>query len=89
MKNSYTYLKSLYLYLDTMRSILNTLIKEDLFSLEDMEFEIKKLTNGKSRDIEGYQAEIFKIGRFILIPKIHKLLNLAIKHDSPSLGLKN
>jgi len=66
-----------------MGSILNTPIEEDIFSLEDVEFEIKKLTNGKARDIEGYQTKIFKIGRSICIPHIHMLLNLAIKQGFP------
>ena len=50
-----------------MGTILNTLINEDILSLEDVEFNIKNLANGKVRDIEGYQAEISKMGRSILI----------------------
>lgn len=62
-----------------MGTILNTPIKDDTFSLEDVQFGINKLANGKDRDIEGYQAEIFKMGKSILIPYLHKLLNLVVK----------
>ena len=57
--------------------------KEGVFSLDDIEFGVKRLANGKAKDIEGYQAEIFKIGGSILIPHIHKLFNLAVKHGFP------
>jgi hypothetical protein len=53
--------------------------KEDFFSLDDIEFEVKWLANGKAKDIEGYRAEIFKIGGPILIPHIHKLFKLGVK----------
>ena len=35
---------------------------DSFFSLDDIEFFVKQLANGKAKDIEGYQAEIFKIG---------------------------
>ena len=47
--------------------------------LEDIDFRAKRQENRKSKDIEGYQAEILKNGGPILIPHIHKLFNLAIK----------
>jgi hypothetical protein len=53
--------------------------KEEVFSLDDIEFEVKQLENGKAKDIEGNQDEIFKIGGPILIPHIHKIFNLAAK----------
>jgi hypothetical protein len=53
------------------------------FSLDDIEFRVKSLTNGKAKDIEGYQDEIFKIGGPILIPHIHKLFNLIVKKGFP------
>jgi len=37
-------------------------IKEDILSLEDIKFGFKKFFNKKARDIEGFQAEIFKMG---------------------------
>jgi len=40
-----------------MDTILNTPIEEYVFSLEDVELGIKRLTNGKARDVEGYQLE--------------------------------
>lgn len=79
------YLKKIYDSLDTMDIALNTLIKGDIFCLEDMEFGIKKLANGKVRDIEVYWVEIFKMERYIFIPHIHKRLNLVVKHDFPKL----
>jgi hypothetical protein len=54
--------------------------KEEVFSLDDIEFGVKQLANGKSKDIERYQAKNFKIGGPILIPHIQKLFNLAVKH---------
>lgn len=66
-----------------MRSILNTHIEEGIFSLEDVDFGIKKLSNGKAMDSEGYQVENFKMGESIIIPHIHKLLNMVGKHGFP------
>jgi hypothetical protein len=57
--------------------------KEEVFSLDDIEFRVKMLVNGKAKDIEGYQVEIFKIRGPILIPHIHKLFNLAVKRGFP------
>jgi hypothetical protein len=50
--------------------------KEYFFSLDEIEFEVKRLANGKAKDIEGYQAKKFKIGGPILIPHIQKIFNL-------------
>ena len=77
------YLKNLYDSSDTMYTIVNNHIKEDVFSLEDIESWINKLANGKPKDIDVHQDEIFKIGRSILIPHLQKLLNLAIKLGFP------
>ena len=41
------------------------------------------MANGKAKDIEGYQAEILKIGGLVLIPHIHKLFNQAVKQGFP------
>jgi hypothetical protein len=57
--------------------------KDDIFSLDDIEVRVKWLANGKAKDIEGYQVEIFKIEGHILIPHIHKLFNLAVKQGFP------
>ena len=46
------------------------------------------MANGKAKDIEGYQAEILKIGGLVLIPHIHKLFNQAVKQGSLNLGLR-
>jgi hypothetical protein len=66
-----------------MDTILIVPTKEEFFSLDDIEFGVKRLANGKAKDIEGYQAEICKIRGPILIPHIHKLLNLAVKQGFP------
>jgi hypothetical protein len=74
-----SYLKSIYEFPNAMDTISIVPIKEEVFSLDDIEFGVKRLANGKAKDIEGYQAEIFKIRGPILIPRIHKLFNLAVK----------
>ena len=56
-----------------------------IFSLDDIESGINNLTNGKAKDIEGYEVEILKMGRSILIPYLHKLLNLVVTHGFPQL----
>jgi len=81
----YNYIKKLYDSMDTMDTILNTPIKDDIFSLEDIESRINKLTNGKAKYIEGHQVEILKMGKYILIPHLHKLLKLVVKHGFPKL----
>jgi hypothetical protein len=55
----------------------NSSTKDEVFSIEDIKFGVKRLSKGKSKAIEGYQDEILKIGGPILIPHIHKLFNLA------------
>jgi hypothetical protein len=57
--------------------------KEEVFSLDEIESGVKLLANGKAEDIEGYQAEIFKIRGYVLIPHIHNLFNLAVKRVFP------
>jgi hypothetical protein len=56
-----SYLKSLYEFPNAMDTIPIVPTKEEVFSLDDIEFRVKRLANGKAKDIEGYQAEIFKI----------------------------
>ena len=55
----------------------------EVFSLEDIYFGVKRLENGKAKDIEGYQAEILKIGGHVLIPHIHKIFNQVVKKGFP------
>jgi hypothetical protein len=57
-----SYLKSLYDFPNANGTIPIVPTKEEVFSLNDIEFGVKWLSNGKAKDIEGYQAEIFKIG---------------------------
>ena len=51
--------------------------------MDDIEFRVKQLANGKDKDIEGYQVELFKMRGSILIHHIHKLFNLAVKQGFP------
>jgi hypothetical protein len=56
-----------------MDTILIVPTKDEVFSLDDIEFGVKRLANGKAKDIEGYQAGIFMIEGNILIPHIHNV----------------
>jgi hypothetical protein len=58
-------------------------IEDEFFYLDDIDFRVKRLAKGKAKDIEGYQAEIFKIGGPILISHLHKLFNLVVKRGFP------
>jgi hypothetical protein len=49
-----SYLKSLYEFPNAMGTIPIVPTKEEVFSLDDIEFKIKRLANGKAEDIEGY-----------------------------------
>ena len=66
-----------------MDTILIVPTKEEVFSLDDIELGVKRLAKGKTKDIKGYQAKKIKIRGSILIPHIHKLFNLAVKHGFP------
>jgi hypothetical protein len=78
-----SYLNSPYRFPNAIHTIPIVPTKEEVFSLDDIEFEVKWLANGKAKDIKGYQAEFFKIGGPILIPHIHKLFNLVVKQGFP------
>ena len=54
-----------------------------------MDFGVKSLANGKSKDIEGYQAEILKIEGHVLNPHIDKLFNIAVKQGFPTTWTQN
>ena len=56
LHNWNSYLKKLY---ESLNGIVNfeTLITiEEVFSLEDIDFGVKHMENGNTKDIEGYQA---------------------------------
>ena len=75
-----SYFKKLYEspnVIDNFETLLTT--KKEVFSLEDIDFGVKRLENGKAKDIEGYQVEILKIRGPILIPHIHKIFNQEVK----------
>ena len=57
------------------------LTTKEVFSLEDIDFGVKRLENGKAKDVEGYQEEI---GGPVLNPHIHKLFNQAVKKGFPN-----
>jgi len=87
LENWDNYLKKLYDSPKTMGTVFDTPIKEYIFSFEDIYFRINNLANGKVKDIEGYQVEVFKIGISILIPHLHLLLNLVVKHGIPKMWM--
>lgn len=64
---------------------MNATIEDDIFSLEDIEFGVKRLANVKAKNIKGYQDENFKMGGLLVIPHMHKLFNLKVKQgfDKP------
>ena len=66
-----------------MDNMSNNSTKDEVFSIKEIKFGVKRLSKGKAKDIEGYQGEILKIGGPILIPHIHKLFNLAIQQGFP------
>jgi hypothetical protein len=68
---------------NVMDNMPNNSTKDEVFSIKDIKFGVKRLSKGKAKDIEGYQGEILKIGGPILIPHIHKLFNLAIQQGFP------
>jgi hypothetical protein len=57
--------------------------KDEFFSLDDIEVRVKRLSNGKSKNIQGYQDEIFKFIGPILSHHIHKFFNLVVKQGFP------
>ena len=79
-----SYLKKIYESPNIRDNIQTLLTMKEVLSLEDIDFVVKRLANGKAKDIEGYQAKILKIGGHILIPHIHKLFNLVIKQGIPT-----
>ena len=66
--------------IDNFETLLTTV---EFFSLEDKDFGVKRLENGKSKDIEGYQEKNLKTGGHVLIPHIHKIFNQAVKQGFP------
>ena len=66
-----------------MDNIPNSSTKDEVFFIKDIKFEVKWLSKGKAKDIEGYQDKILKIRGSIIIYHIHKLFNLAIQQGFP------
>jgi len=62
-------------------NIQTLLTEEEVFSLEDIDFGVKRLAKKKVEDIEDYQVEIIKFGGSILIHYIHNIFNFAVKQD--------
>jgi len=84
-----SYLKKLYESPKVMDNFQALLTTEQVISSEDIEFGIKCLANGKSKDIEGYKEEILKIRAPVLIPYIHNIFNMVVKHGFPKLWTQN
>ncbi len=74
-----SYLKKLYESPNVIDNFETLLTTEEVFPLEDITFGVKRLANGKAKDIKGYQAKILKIGGHVLIPHIHNLFNQVVK----------
>ena len=51
-----SYLKKLYDSPNVTDHFETLLTMEEVFSLQDIDFGVKRLANGKAKDIEGYQA---------------------------------
>ena len=83
LHNWNSYLKRIYEFPNVIDKFETLLTMEGFFSSEDMDFGVKRLENGKAKGIEGYQAEILKIGGLVLIPHIHKLFNQVVKQGFP------
>jgi hypothetical protein len=56
-----SYVKSLYEFPNSIDTILIVPTEDEVFSLDEIEFWVKQLANGKAKDIEGYQGKNFKI----------------------------
>ena len=48
--------KNIYESLDIIDDIQTLLTTREVYSLKDIDFGVKRLANGKAKDIEGYQA---------------------------------
>ena len=83
-----SYLKNIYESSNIRDNIQTLITMKDVFSLEDIDFGVKHLANEKAKGIEGYQAEILKIGGSVLILHIPKLFNLTVTQRFPYLDLK-
>lgn len=57
LKDCIFYLKKLYESNDVMDNIQPLFMEDEVFSLEDIDFGIKLLANGKAKDMEFYQVE--------------------------------
>lgn len=57
LKDCIFYLKNLYESNDVMDNIQPLFMEDEVFSLEDIDFGIKLLANGKAKDMEFYQVE--------------------------------
>jgi hypothetical protein len=88
LRDSNSYLKNIYESLDVVEKIQTLSIDKEDFYVEEIEFGVKKLTIGKSKNIEGYHTKILKIGEHILIPDIHNIFNLVVKKASLNPRLK-
>ena len=84
LKDWNSYLQKLYETPNIEDNIQTLLTMKEVFSLEDIDFGVKRLENGKDKEIEGYQAEILKIGGHVLSPYIHKLFTVVVKQVFPT-----
>ena len=81
LHNWNSYLKKLYESLNGIDNFETLLTTEEVFSLEDIDFGVKRLENGKAKDIERYEEEILKFEGPIFIHYTHKIFNLVVKQS--------
>ena len=86
LKECNSYLKKFYESNDVVDNTQLLFMEDGVFSLEAIDFGIKCLTNGKVKDIVGYQEKILKFGGHVLIPHIHKLLINQAQSSNTSLN---
>lgn len=87
--NQISYLKNPYESTNSVDTILNAPIEDGIFYVEGIAFGVMQCSNGKAKNIEGYQVESFKMGGPILIPHTHKLLNLVVKQGFSKPGMQS
>jgi hypothetical protein len=83
LRGQNSYLKSFYESPNVIDTIPIVPTNDEVFFFNDIDFGVKRVANGKAKDIEGYQAQIFKIEGPILISHIHKLFNLVVQQGFP------
>lgn len=83
MRDWNSYLKKTYESPKVLGSIQTLVIKQQVFTVNDIEFGVEHLAKEKVKDNKGYQVEVLKTGGFVLIIHIHKIFKTVVKHEFP------